>query len=211
MNKDSQFVPDYKNWLRRATWRLNEATSLLLNVEPKKVGDLIQSDENFKIEFEEALAIVVTAERIELEVIGQTISHANGVTYAKVKPKNYIQWVHSKNYEIPEQLLHLLGDKEEKQVTRELTDNDGSLPQIQTVKTDSRIDQRVQDIARVAKIWFIDQMNIPDGGKTKLRTTLCKLNPDLFISTSTFDKAWQKAVKENLVKMEDSEIYSKGK
>ncbi len=61
MNKDIQYEPDYKNWLRRALWRLNEATSLLLNVEPEKVGNLIQLDENFKKKFGDALKIVRTA------------------------------------------------------------------------------------------------------------------------------------------------------
>ena len=199
MNKDSQFEPDYTHWLRMEAWRLDQAVSLLLNFEPEKCGLCRETDKKLDNNFREILAVARTSENESLIVIKRTFVSKLRVDLAIVKPSIFVQWAHSKGYEIPEHLLHLLGDKEEKQATRELTNNDDNLPQIQTIKSDSRIDQRVQDIARIATIWFIDPMNIPDGGKTRLRDTLCDQNLDLFTSTSTFDKAWQKAIKANLV------------
>jgi len=74
----------------------------------------------------------------------------------------------------------------------------------------NRTQTRINEIIRAVEDSFSDPMNIPEGGKTKIRKVLCKTNPQLF-KKDTFDSAWKMMRKENIVRMENNEKYILGK
>ena len=211
MNKDKEFEPDYVDWFRRGYWRINEAVSLLLNAAPDKTDELKELDENFRKEYEKILAVAKTVEGIELFVIGKgSFSTSSGSYYAKVPPENFVRWAQTNKYEIPKPLLDFLDDHDEKRSAEVESKDEKYQSPLQGSEAGGKINQRVEDIVLLAKNTFHDPLKILDGGKKQLMEILCKLKPDLY-TEDTFDAAWKRARKENLIKMENHDQYSKGK
>jgi len=204
------FMPDYKRWLRKDLWSLDEAVCLLRKLDPDKRDHLFRLNKGFKEQFKDDLNTARRAAHRSLATIPGTVDYMNGDTDTTVEPDDFIRWADSQGYEIPEQLLHLLDDVEEKNVTIEPSNEVGSNSQLPVGEASSKISLRVKDIVLLANTQFTDTMKIPDGGKKQLMETLCKLKPDLF-TESTFKKAWQEAINQEKVKMENHKQFGSGK
>lgn len=69
------------------------------------------------------------------------------------------------------------------------------------------IDKRVNVIVETAKEFEFYLQSIPYGGKKKIKEKC--LNDAMLFTESTFDKAWQEAVRQSLVKVKNAESYRK--
>jgi len=69
------------------------------------------------------------------------------------------------------------------------------------------IDQRVNAIVETANEFEFDLQSIPYGGKKKIKEKC--LNDAMLFTEPTFDKAWQEAVRQSLVKVKNAESYRK--
>lgn len=69
------------------------------------------------------------------------------------------------------------------------------------------IDNRVNAIVKQATVLEYDLQSIPYGGKKKIKDKC--LNDARLFTESTFDKAWQEASRQGLVKVENVENYRK--
>jgi len=68
------------------------------------------------------------------------------------------------------------------------------------------IDKRVNAIVETAKAFEFDLQSIPYGGKRKIKDKC--LNDTRLFTDSTFEKAWQKANHQGLIKVENKEMYT---
>jgi hypothetical protein len=211
INNDSDLMPNHAQWLRRDLWRIDHAVCLLRNVEPEEAANLLSLMDGFKALYTGDIQTVLSAENISLDIEGPE-SHGEGLSiqYSKVRPKVFIQWADSKGYEIPQPFQFLLNGPQEED-TGVTKDSNEERHQVHDTSTKtSKLDERVERILELVKIWFDDPLNIPDGGKANIKKTLCRLVPTLF-TDSTFEKAWQKGKKGNLFEIENVEQYRTGK
>ncbi len=114
INNDSDLMPNHAQWLRRDLWRIDHAVCLLRNVEPEEAANLFSLMDGFEALYTGDIQTVLSAENISLDIEG-TESHGAGLSiqYSKVRPKVFIQWANSKDYEIPQPFEHLLEAAEE--------------------------------------------------------------------------------------------------
>ena len=108
MNKDHPPIPISDDWYKMDKWRLDDAISLLLNVDPRQCGLKRESDDKFNATFKLALKVARSAENDSLEVITETKVADLRVDLAIVEPRKFIKWARSKGYEIPDKLTYLL-------------------------------------------------------------------------------------------------------
>ena len=113
MNTDPKYAPDYQEYLKRDLWELEDAISLLLNINPNKTDARLRSNKKIFKEFDDLTKMVVLSKNRSL-LWAKDIMPTNKLRgHFMVEPKIFINWAHSKEYEIPEPLLHLLDEVEE--------------------------------------------------------------------------------------------------
>jgi hypothetical protein len=111
-------IPDYKLWLDRPIWTLEEAVALLVNLDPKCIRKWLNSRIFDDPKLEEYTDKLKTA---ELCRIYDEKDDAPGMLlekrFAGVKPTVFVQWAKTKGYTIPDELEHLLKTESPKQET----------------------------------------------------------------------------------------------
>jgi hypothetical protein len=96
-------------WLRKDAWAVNDAVCLLQNFDPSERDNLIRRSKEFEEQYNDALDTVEKAEGYSLQVLDEdTCIGVEGKVYAEVDPTVFIQWAHSKGYDIPDLLKSLL-------------------------------------------------------------------------------------------------------
>lgn len=96
-------------WLRKDVWAVNDAVCLLQNFDPSERDNLIRGNKEREAQYNDDLDTVEKAEGCSLQVIDlDTYMGTEGKVYAEVEPTVFIQWAHSKGYDIPDLLKSLL-------------------------------------------------------------------------------------------------------
>ena len=194
-------------WSKLDTWHLEDAALLLLGLNPDK-SEIYLADTAIEKKHSEIIQVAMNCEGRSLTIENEYIINHEANIYIhvqRVNSKEFTQWAKAKGLPISEPLGSLLVQGlNQLEATSSGSDNPSNLP----VK--NKVSLRVEEIYNAAKEKFDNPLNIPYRGKTELREMLCDKMPNLF-TTSTFDSAWKEARRENLVEVENSSQYKKGK
>jgi len=103
---------NYRRWIRKPTWYLNEAVALMLAIEPGQ-GISEYRDRDLYGKYADMLDTALRSEGQDLDVLTNTFRHPLcelfDTRYATVRPSTFLSWAKSIGYRLPEPLLPLLG------------------------------------------------------------------------------------------------------
>lgn len=132
---------NYLSWIRKDYWRLDEAVSLMLGMEPGQQLDKYRDQQRYD-EYKEMLETTLRCEAESLEVLAGTHSHPMfevfDTDYAQVKPTTFVQWANTKGYCVPDELSQLLHSNEPES---------GVQPGGSTKKTTGVVENRMSPVA----------------------------------------------------------------
>lgn len=104
----------YEKWLRRDTWRLNEAALIFVGLDPKYIhkspSRLTKMDAEYD-EYDDILDTALRAEGRSLKVESPTFFDGVEYIYAEVSPQIFVEWANGK-FSIPEPVQFLLNEVE---------------------------------------------------------------------------------------------------
>ena len=113
----------------------------------------------------------------------------------RVRPRDFIRWAKGKGIEIPDELARLLESEEPGDAN---SDSTSDVP--------SKMERRVRSIQQVISQLDLNKLEIPTGGKQRIKEAC--LNDHQLFTGSTFDTAWKEARRRGLVKMADHDKFT---
>lgn len=106
----SQNKADFTYWLDIEYWTLAESLCLSFGVEPSE-------------RFAEILSRTVEGEKLHKMLNRACGSYASGLLHNKNTPQDFINWLQSKNFTLPKELLQAIDKQKEKATTQADNDN----------------------------------------------------------------------------------------
>lgn len=115
--------PDYSHWLRKPAWRLDDAVLLVLGIDPGSYpSPLIRpSGANLRMRrsppnvFWDFLDVAMKSEGRDLDVLEYSSESVSGTSYANVPLVAFMNWAKHASCKIPDELVHLLDEPEQRQ------------------------------------------------------------------------------------------------
>ena len=145
MNTDPEYAPDYYEQLRWDLWELEDAIALLLNIDPKKLNSLFLSSSQLCGQYADLTEMAVKSKNRTLALATEIMPTKKNRGHFQVTPKAFINWAHSKSIDIPEPLMQLISNENQK-------------APLQTNADKSQVDKRVSAIVEAARNHFPDPL-----------------------------------------------------
>lgn len=201
-----RFVDVADSWAKKPYWKRLEAVALLLALDPNDSIHLHRSQSYLSVDS----SLTEEAENLEDLLTRATVAKE---LPELLKPAALLAWLERKAIHVPHDLKSAVeryapprpAETPAPTPKAEPVDDGASDPE--PITKGSITARRVQAIliAVAAKGW--DAMSIPTGGKAETKR-ICLTQPDLF-TPSTFDTAWDNALKEGKLRTERHDTYAK--